>query len=109
MAAKIKKGDTVIVLAGKDKGKSGRVLEVLPKENRAVVDGVNLVKRHTKPSMADPQGGVKTKPAPIHLSNIAQRDPSTGKPTRVGFKVNEQGLKVRIAKRSGVEISEPRT
>ena len=104
MAAKIKKGDTVIVIAGKDKGRSGKVLEVRPAAERVVVDGVNLVKRHTKPSMADPQGGVKTMPAALHVSNVAMRDPKTGQATRVGFKVLEDGRKVRIAKRSGVQI-----
>jgi large subunit ribosomal protein L24 len=104
MAAKIRKGDTVVVLAGRDKGKSGRVLEVRPAEERAIVEGVNIVKRHTKPSMADPQGGVKTKESAIHLSNLALRDPQSGKPTRVGFKINDKGVKVRVAKRSGVAI-----
>jgi large subunit ribosomal protein L24 len=107
MAAKIKKGDTVIVLAGKDKGRSGRVLEVRPQEERVVVEGVNLVKRHLKPSMADPQGGVKTREAAIHISNVAIRDPQSGGPTRVGFKFVGEGAgrrKVRIAKRSGVQI-----
>jgi large subunit ribosomal protein L24 len=104
MAARIRKGDTVIVLAGKDKGKSGRVLEVRPDADRAVVEGVNTVRKHTKPSMSDPQGGVKTKEASIHMSNIALRDPQTGKATRVGFKTNAKGVKVRVAKRSGVEI-----
>ncbi|MGE0045951.1 MAG: 50S ribosomal protein L24 [Hyphomonadaceae bacterium] len=107
MAAKIKKGDTVIVIAGKDKGKSGRVIEVRTNDERVVVEGVNLVKRHMKPSMTDPQGGVKTKPAAIHVSNVAMRDPKTGEATRVGFKVVGEGAqqrKVRIAKRSGVQI-----
>ncbi|MGE0830002.1 MAG: 50S ribosomal protein L24 [Hyphomonadaceae bacterium] len=104
MPAKIKKGDTVIVIAGKDKGKSGRVLEVRPSDERVVVDGVNLVKRHLRPSMADPQGGVKTQPAAIHISNVAMRDPKSGEATRVGFKTLDDGRKVRIAKRSGVEI-----
>jgi len=104
MAAKIKKGDTVIVLAGKDKAREGKVLKVIPKENRVVVQGVNLVKRHVKPSMADPEGGVKTREAALDLSNVALRDPQTGKPTRVGFKTLEDGRKVRVAKRSGVQI-----
>ena len=107
MAAKIRKNDTVIVLAGKDKGSSGKVLKVMPKEDRVLVEGVNLVKRHTKPSMGDPQGGVKTKEAPLHISNVAIRDPKTGKPTRVGFKTVGEGAqqrKVRIAKGSGVQI-----
>ena len=104
MAARIRKDDMVIVLAGKDKGASGRVLKVMPKEERVVVEGVNLVKRHTKPDIAHPQGGVISKDAPLHLSNVALRDPKTGKPTRVGFKVNDKGRKVRVAKGSGVEI-----
>jgi large subunit ribosomal protein L24 len=104
MAAKIRKGDIVIVLAGKDKGRSGRVLEVLRAADRVVVEGVNIAKRHTKPSMADPQGGIKDREAPLHISNVAVRDPNTGKPTRVGFKTDDKGRKVRIARRSGVQI-----
>ena len=104
MTARIRKDDTVIVIAGKDKGSSGRVLKVMPKEERVVVEGVNLVKRHTKPDIAHPQGGVVSKEASLHLSNVALRDPKTGKPTRVGFKVNDKGRKVRVAKGSGVEI-----
>jgi large subunit ribosomal protein L24 len=104
MAAKIRKDDTVVVLAGKDKGKIGKVLKVMPKEERVLVEGVNLVKRHTKPDVSNPQGGVIPKEASIHVSNVAIRDPKTGKPTRVGFKVNDKGAKVRFAKGSGVEI-----
>ena len=104
MVAKIRKDDTVVVLAGKDKGKTGKVLKVLPKEERVLVEGVNLVKRHTKPDVANPQGGVIPKEASIHVSNVAIRDPKTGKPTRVGFKMNDKGVKVRVAKGSGVEI-----
>jgi large subunit ribosomal protein L24 len=104
MAARIRKDDTVIVIAGKDKGASGRVLKVLPKEDRVVVEGVNLIKRHTKPDMANPQGGVISREAPLHMSNVALRDPKTGKPTRVGFKISDKGQKVRVAKGSGVEI-----
>jgi large subunit ribosomal protein L24 len=104
MAAKIKKDDTVIVLAGKDKGRSGKVLAVLPRENRVVVQGLNLIKRHVKASMSDPQGGVKTREAALHISNVAIRDPQSGKPTRVGFKKLDDGRKVRIAKGSGVQI-----
>ncbi|HVY03156.1 MAG TPA: 50S ribosomal protein L24 [Caulobacterales bacterium] len=104
MAAKIKKGDTVIVLAGRDKGRQGRVMDVMPREKRVVVEGVNMVKRHTKPSMGAPQGGVIAKEAPIHVSNVAMRDPKTGKATRVGFKTLDDGRKVRIAKASGVTI-----
>jgi large subunit ribosomal protein L24 len=104
MAAKIKKGDTVIVIAGKDKGRSGRVIEVRPSEDRVVVEGVNMVRRHVKPSMADPQGGIKAREAAMHVSNVAMRDPKTGKPTRVGFKTTADGRKIRVAKGSGVEI-----
>ena len=104
MAARIRKDDTVVVIAGKDKGRSGRVLKVLTQEERVIVVGLNLAKRHTKPDMANPQGGVISKEASIHVSNVALRDPKTGKPTRVGFKVNDKGRKVRVAKGSGVEI-----
>jgi large subunit ribosomal protein L24 len=107
MSARIKKDDTVIVLTGKDKGRSGKVLMVMPKDERVVVEGVNMVKRHTKPDMAHPQGGVIAKEAPLHISNVAVRDPKTGKATRVGFKIVGEGdkaRKVRVAKGSGVEI-----
>ncbi|MFT3726572.1 MAG: 50S ribosomal protein L24 [Terricaulis sp.] len=107
MVARIRKDDTVIVLAGKDKGRSGKVLKVLTKEDRVVVEGVNMIKRHTKPDMANPNGGVISKEAAIHVSNVALRDPKTGKPTRVGFKTVGEGTsarKVRIAKGSGVQI-----
>ena len=100
MAAKIKKGDKVVVLAGRDKGKSGEVLQVMPKDGRAVVRGVNLVKRHTKQS-AQSEGGIISKEATIDLSNIAVADPKDGQATRVGFKVLDDGRKVRFAKRSG--------
>jgi large subunit ribosomal protein L24 len=103
MAAKIRKGDKVIVLTGRDKGRTGEVIEVRPAESRALVRGVNLVKRHQKQS-ATQEGGIISKEAPVHLSNIAVADPKDGKPTRVGFKVHADGRKVRIAKRSGVEI-----
>ena len=99
MAAKIKKGDKVVVLAGRDKGRTGEVMEVIPTESRARVQGINMVKRHTKQSQTE-QGGIISKEAPIHLSNLAVADPKDGKPTRVGFKV-EGGSKVRIAKKSG--------
>jgi large subunit ribosomal protein L24 len=102
MAAKIKKGDRVVVLAGRDKGRQGEVLRVWPKDERVLVQGLNLVKRHTKPSQADPQGGVKTKEAPIHVSNVAFVD-SKGEPTRVGFRV-EGDKKVRFAKTTGEAI-----
>ena len=106
MAAKIKKGDKVIVLAGRDKGRSGEVIEVRPSDDRALVRGVNMVKRHQKQS-ASQEGGIISKEAPIHLSNIALADPKDGKPTRVGFKYvgkDDDRKKVRVAKRSGVEI-----
>ena len=100
MAAKIKKGDRVVVLAGRDKGRSGEVVRVQPKEARAIVRGVNTVKRHQKQS-AKQQAGIITKEAPIHLSNLAIADPNNNKPTRVGFKILTDGRKVRFAKRSG--------
>jgi large subunit ribosomal protein L24 len=100
MAAKIKKGDKVVVLTGRDKGRSGEVLGVMPKENRALVRGVNVVTRHQKQTASE-QGGLVRKEGPIHLSNIALADPTTGKPTRVGFKTLDDGRKVRVAKRSG--------
>jgi len=100
MAAKIKKGDRVVVTAGRDKGRSGEVRQVMRTENRAIVAGVNIVRRHTRQT-AQTEGGILTKEAPIHLSNLALADPKTGKPTRVGFKVLEDGRKVRFAKRSG--------
>lgn len=100
---KIKKGDKVVVITGRDAGKEGEVLQVIREERRAVVSGVNLVKRHTKPSRTD-QGGIVSKEAPVHISNIAMRDPKDGKPTRVGYKVLEDGRKVRVAKRSGEVI-----
>jgi large subunit ribosomal protein L24 len=105
MAAKIKKGDRVIVLTGRDKGKQGEVISVMPTENRALVRGVNMVRRHTKQS-AQSEGGIVSKEAPIQLSNIAVEDPKDGKPTRVGFKRLEDGSKVRIARRSGELIPE---
>jgi large subunit ribosomal protein L24 len=104
MTARIRKNDTVIIIAGKDKGRSGRVLKVLTKEDRVLVEGVNMMKRHTKPDIANPNGGVIQKEAPLHASNVALRDPKTGKATRVGFKTNDKGVKVRVAKGSGVEI-----
>jgi large subunit ribosomal protein L24 len=100
MAAKIKKGDSVVVLTGKDKGKSGEVIRVLPTEDRAVVRGINVARKHQKQTASD-QGGIVSKELPIHLSNIAIADPKDGKPTRVGFKVTEDGRKQRVAKRSG--------
>ena len=106
MAAKIKKGDKVIVLAGRDKGRSGEVIEVRPGQDRALVRGVNMVKCHQRQT-AQQEGGIISKESTIHLSNLAMADPKDGKPTRVGFKFVGEGQdrkKVRIAKRSGVEI-----
>jgi large subunit ribosomal protein L24 len=100
MAAKIKKGDKVIVLAGRDRGKSGEVIEVRPTEDRALVRGVNMVRRHQKQTQAQ-AGGIISKEGPIQLSNLAMADPKDGKPTRVGFKILDDGRKVRFAKRSG--------
>ena len=104
MSAKIKKGDRVVVLAGRDKGRQGQVLRVLPKEDRAYVGGINMVQRHTRPTQADPQGGIKNKEAAIHVSNLALVDPKSGAPTRVGFKI-EGDKKVRVAKKSGEVIN----
>ncbi len=103
MAAKIRKGDKVIVLTGRDRGRSGEVIEVRPDDARALVRGINMVKRHQRQS-ANQQGGIISKEGPIHLSNLAVADPKDGKPTRVGFKVIKDGKRVRVAKRSGVEI-----
>ncbi|WP_321339749.1 50S ribosomal protein L24 [Breoghania sp.] len=100
MAAKIKKGDKVIVLTGRDKGKTGEVISVLPADNRVLVRGVNVVRRHTRQS-AQSEGGIISKELPIHVSNVAIADPKDGKATRVGFKTTDEGRKVRIAKRSG--------
>jgi|SRR3954453_12482788 large subunit ribosomal protein L24 len=104
-SAKIKKGDRVVVLAGRDKGKQGEVIEVRPKENRALVRGVNIVRRHQRQSGTQ-EGGIVSKEAPIDLSNLAVEDPQDGKPTRVGFKFLGDGRKVRYAKRSGEVIPE---
>ena len=101
MAQKIKKGDRVQILSGRDKGRQGEVIRVMPAEDRALVQGVNLVKRHQKaPGIGNP-GGITEKEAPIHLSNLSMIDPTSGKPTRVGFKVLEDGKKVRVARSSG--------
>ncbi|MBT3071160.1 50S ribosomal protein L24 [Rhodomicrobium sp. Az07] len=102
---KIKKGDKVVVLAGRDKGKHGEVVKVFPTENRAVVQGVNVVQRHQKQSAAQ-EGGIVAKEAPIHISNIALEDPKDGSATRIGFKILEDGRKVRVAKRSGETIDD---
>jgi large subunit ribosomal protein L24 len=100
---KIRKGDKVVVLAGRDKGRTGEVVRVMPKDDKAVVSGVNMIRRHQKQTQAQ-EGGIITKEAPIHLSNIALADPKDGKPTRVGFQVKD-GKKVRVAKRSGEVIN----
>jgi len=96
----VKKGDKVQVISGKDKGKQGVILEAYPKKDRVLVEGVNVIKKHSKPSQMNPQGGIISQEAPIHVSNVMPIDPKTGKPTRVGYKVVD-GNKVRIAKKSG--------
>ena len=102
--AKIKKGDTVVVLSGKDKGKTGEVTQSLPKDGKVVVAGVNIITRHKKPSQQDPQGGLERKEAPLHASKVAVADPKTGKPTRVRFETKD-GKKVRVAVKSGETIN----
>lgn len=103
MASKVKKGDKVIVQTGRDRGRSGEVLKVMPKESRVVVQGVNVVKRHQRPSMRS-QGGITEKEAPIHVSNVAVADPKDGKATRVGFTHLDDGRKVRVSQRTGETI-----
>ena len=100
----IKKNDTVIVLSGEDKGKTGEVLKVFVDENRALVEGIRIVSKSTKPSAKNPQGGIVKQEAPIHISNLSLIDPKTGKATRVGIKKNEDGTKVRVSKKSGEVI-----
>lgn len=100
---KVKKGDTVVVLTGKDKGAKGEILKVFPEENRVLVSGVNLVKKHEKPS-AMGAGGIKSVERPVHASNVSLVDPKSGKPTRVGYKMLKDGKKVRVARRSGETI-----
>ena len=104
MAARIKKGDTVVVITGADKGKRGEVLQVRPKDERAVVKGVNIAKKHTKAQGMGQPGGIIEKEATIHLSNLSLVDPQTNKPTRIGFRVLDDGRKVRIARPSGAVI-----
>jgi len=104
---KIKKGDNVVVISGRDKGKRGEVLRVFPDEGRLIVQGVHIARRHTKPRMGDP-GGIVEKELTIHVSNVAHLDPQSNKPTRVGYKLLEDGNKVRVARRSGEVISEPK-
>jgi large subunit ribosomal protein L24 len=103
IGARIKKGDRVVVITGRDKGRKGEILRMYPKDDRALVSGVNMVKRHQKQS-ARAQGGIINKEAPVHLSNLAHVDPKTGGPTRIGFKVLKDGRKVRFAKKSGEVI-----
>ncbi|GBF58512.1 50S ribosomal protein L24 [Candidatus Phycosocius bacilliformis] len=105
MAAKLKKGDKVVVLTGKDKGKTGEVVKVLPKENRLVVQGVNMVRKHQKQTQTQ-EAGIRAFEAPLQISNVAYMDPKDGKPTRVGFKTLDDGRKVRFAKRSGEVIGD---
>jgi large subunit ribosomal protein L24 len=102
-AAKIKKGDSVIVLSGKDKGRTGTVLQVLPKDGKVVVDGLNVAARHRKPNQVNPQGGIDRRPAPMHLSKVAIAT-ADGKPTRVRFETGKDGKKVRVAARTGEKI-----
>ncbi len=100
----IKKGDTVVVVAGNDSGQQGKVLEVFREKQRAIVEGVNMVKKHTKPNAENPQGGIVEKEAPIHISNLMQADPKTGERTRIGRKLDSNGKLVRYSKKSGEEI-----
>lgn len=104
MAAKIKKGDKVVILAGKNKGQHGTVTRVMPKADKVVVEDVNIAVRHRKPSQQNPQGGIERSEAPLHVSNVALEDPKTGKPTRVRMETNKDGKKVRVAARSGETI-----
>jgi large subunit ribosomal protein L24 len=97
----VRKGDQVLVIAGKDKGKKGKILEAYPSEGRVLVEGVNIIKRHTRPNQANPQGGIVEREAPIHASNVMILDPKTGEPTRIGKKILKDGQKVRYAKKSG--------
>ena len=104
MAVKIKKGDRVVVLSGKDKGRHGEVTKSMPKEGKVIVSGINVAARHRKPSQTNPQGGIERREAPLHVSKVALEDPKTGKPTRVRFEERE-GKKVRVAVRSGELIN----
>jgi large subunit ribosomal protein L24 len=105
MSVRIKKGDTVVVIAGKEKGKRGKVLKVLPKQKRVIVEKVNLVKKHAKPSQANPTGGINEREGSLALSNVMLVDPKTNQPSRVGSQVLEDGTKVRVARRSGETIN----
>jgi large subunit ribosomal protein L24 len=100
----VKKDDSVFVITGKDKGKKGRVIAAYPRQNRVLVEGVNMIKKHSKPSQQNPQGGIIEQEAPIHVSNVMLVDPKSGQPTRVGYKVLDSGKKVRVAKKSGEVI-----
>lgn len=100
----IKKGDTVYVRSGEDRGKQGRVLSVLVSKQRAIVEGVNIVSKSTKPSAKHPQGGIVKMEAPVHISNLSLLDPKSGKPTRIGYRKNDKGVTVRYSKKSGEEI-----
>jgi large subunit ribosomal protein L24 len=104
MAARIRKGDKVVVITGSDRGKQGEVLRVLPKDNRAVVQGVNVARHHTKPKGMGQPGGIVEKEATIHLSNLALIDPTTDKPTKIGFRIMENGAKIRVARATGNAI-----
>jgi len=103
-AQKIKKGDKVVVLSGKDKGRTGEVVRAMPKDGKVIVSGINVHARHRKPSQVNPQGGIERKEAPLHVSKVAIADPKTGKPTRVRFETGKDGKKVRVAARSGEKI-----
>ena len=103
--AKIKKGDTVVVLSGKDKGKTGEVTQSMPKDGKLIVAGVNIITRHKKPSQTSPQGGLERKEAPLHASKVAIADPKSGKPTRVRFETGKDGKKVRVAVKSGETLN----
>jgi len=100
----IKKGDTVVVISGESKGQKGKVLEVMAEKQRAIVEGVNMVSKHTKPNAEHPQGGILKQEAPYHISNLMNVDPSSGKPTRIGRRLNDKGKLVRYSKKSGEEI-----
>ncbi|WP_225442580.1 50S ribosomal protein L24 [Paenibacillus lycopersici] len=100
----VKKDDTVMVITGKDKGKKGRVIAAYPRQNRVLIEGVNMVKKHSRPSQANPQGGIIEQEAAIHVSNVMHIDPKSGKVTRIGYKVLDNGKKVRVAKKSGEVI-----